>query len=141
MDSFDKIYSETPEETKKFISKSLDIADSIIELMNDRGINQKQLAELLGKKESEISKWLSGFHNFTIKTISKIEAKLQQKLIETKFSKNQSKRITVMVRDVNSYNHYRTCKGNDVYSVDDKNYRFLIAAGSRKIYQADNILN
>ncbi len=28
---------------------------------------------MLGKKESEISKWMRGTHNFTIETISSIE--------------------------------------------------------------------
>ncbi len=35
---------------------------------------QRDLANAMGKTEAEISKWLCGFHNFTIKTISKIEA-------------------------------------------------------------------
>ena len=42
---------------------------------------QKELSEKLGKKEAEISKWLSGSHNFTLRTISKLEAALSIKII------------------------------------------------------------
>jgi len=35
----------------------------------------------MGKKESEISKWLSGTHNFTIETIAKIQGELKEVLI------------------------------------------------------------
>ena len=37
-----------------------------------RGISQQDLAEKMGKQPSEVSKWLSGNHNFTIDTLSDI---------------------------------------------------------------------
>ena len=52
---------------------SVDVGAQIFEYMKESGINQRQLAERLGKRESEISKWLNGSHNFTIETIAKIE--------------------------------------------------------------------
>ena len=52
---------------------SIDIGAQIFEYMKNENLNQKQLAAKLGKKESEISKWLNGSHNFTIETIAKIE--------------------------------------------------------------------
>jgi hypothetical protein len=36
------------------------------------------IASRLNKKESEISKWLSGNHNITIKTLAAIETKLSK---------------------------------------------------------------
>lgn len=52
----------------------MDIAEQIYQYMKQAGnMKQKDLAEKLGKKESEISKWLNGNHNFTIETIAKIE--------------------------------------------------------------------
>ncbi len=47
-----------------------DVADRIEALMKERGLNQKQLAMAIGHRPSEISKWLSGQHNFTLKTIA-----------------------------------------------------------------------
>ena len=71
---FDKI--PIPEEAKNFVDKSHEIGDEILSILQKQGKTQKDLAELLGKKEPEISKWLSGTHNFTLKTITKIETVL-----------------------------------------------------------------
>ncbi|MCF8381845.1 MAG: helix-turn-helix domain-containing protein [Bacteroidales bacterium] len=40
--------------------------------MKDRGMKKGQLAKALGKNPSEISKWLSGTHNFTTDTLWEI---------------------------------------------------------------------
>ena len=40
-------------------------AIQIEEAMRERGISKSQLAELMGRKPSEVTKWLSGNHNFT----------------------------------------------------------------------------
>ena len=37
---------------------------------------------MLGKKESEISKWMRGTHNFTIDTISSIESVLGYPILQ-----------------------------------------------------------
>jgi len=44
-------------------------------------MSQKQLADSLKKYEAEISKWLSGTHNLTLKTISKLESVLPINII------------------------------------------------------------
>lgn len=64
-----------------FVNQSFDIVDRIHEILAKQGKEQKDLAKALGKKESEISKWMSGTHNFTIKTIAKIEAVLNEPII------------------------------------------------------------
>lgn len=56
------------------IDHSFAIVDRLDEIMTKKNISQRQLAEMLGKKESEISKWMRGTYNFTIKTIAKLEA-------------------------------------------------------------------
>jgi transcriptional regulator with XRE-family HTH domain len=40
------------------------------------------LAQKLGKTESEVSKWLSGTHNLTLKSIAKIEIALDANLLD-----------------------------------------------------------
>lgn len=80
---FDKILNETPKEEQVFVSKSLDVSTQILHVLEEKGMLQKDLAMKLGKTEAEISKWLSGFHNFTLKTISKIEVELEKEIITT----------------------------------------------------------
>ena len=42
------------------------------------------MAKATGKKNTEISKWLSGQHNFTIATIARIEAALGEDILSVK---------------------------------------------------------
>jgi len=51
------------------------------DLMTQRGISKKELAKSLGKRPSEITRWLSGQHNFTIRTLSMISAFFNDPLI------------------------------------------------------------
>ena len=45
-------------------------AVSIRAMLKAKGLTQKDFARLLNKRDSEISKWLTGRHNFTTQTIS-----------------------------------------------------------------------
>lgn len=72
-----------PEETQRFVDKSIEIGEEIISVLHRKGLNQKDLANMLNKSEPEISRWLSGTHNFTLKTLAKIEAVLGEDLIIT----------------------------------------------------------
>jgi len=78
---FDSI--QVSDEAKRFVDHSFDVADQIHEILERQGKTQRDLASMLGKKESEISKWMRGTHNFTLKSIAKIEAVLNEKIIVT----------------------------------------------------------
>ena len=78
-----KILSETPEELKIFVRRYADIVVRIHELMRLNGLTQKDLADRMNKKPSEINKWLKGKHNLTLKTIAKLEAELGDSIIHT----------------------------------------------------------
>lgn len=58
-------------ETQEAVDLSFEIVDRIHQILESKGISQKDFADLLGKKESEISRWMRGTHNFTISTIVK----------------------------------------------------------------------
>lgn len=74
MNALDRI---TPDPViDKFVDTSFDLSDRIHEILEARGISQRELAEMLGKKESQVSKWMTGTHNFTIKTLALLEVKL-----------------------------------------------------------------
>jgi transcriptional regulator with XRE-family HTH domain len=62
-----------PKEIDVFVTMSFDIVDRIHEILRLKKLSQKDLADLLVKRESEVSKWMTGTHNFTLKTLVKIE--------------------------------------------------------------------
>jgi transcriptional regulator with XRE-family HTH domain len=68
-------------EIDKLVEKNLAIANKIHEMLKERGLKPADLARLLNKKSSEISKWLTGTHTFTTKTITKIETVLKEDII------------------------------------------------------------
>ena len=76
MPEFDSGIENMPEESKIFVDKSLEIADYLQQVLIRKGIRQKDLAEKMGKSEAEVSKLLSGMHNFTLRSISKLEVAL-----------------------------------------------------------------
>jgi transcriptional regulator with XRE-family HTH domain len=44
-------------------------------------MTQKEFAKLMKKSEAEVSVWLSGQHNFTLRTIAKISAALNTDIL------------------------------------------------------------
>lgn len=76
-----KILDETPREVEIFVKKYGDLLVRVHQILKEKGISQKVLAERLGKTPSEISKWLSGNHNLTMRSLAKLEAELEVDLI------------------------------------------------------------
>ena len=70
-----------PAEQKAEFDLSFGIAERISEILKAKGLTQKDFARLLNKRDTEISKWLTGRHNFTTQTIARIETALGSKLI------------------------------------------------------------
>ena len=68
--SLQEIFNEIPVEKREETRLSFAISNRIAALMQERGLNKKQLAEALGKRPNEITRWLSGEHNFTISTLA-----------------------------------------------------------------------
>ena len=68
-------------EIRRKVDWSLKIVDRIHEILKEKGLTQQELALRLGKKESEISRWMRGTHNFTIETLTAIEDALGERII------------------------------------------------------------
>ena len=68
-------------EIEKLTERNLAISNKVQAILDQRGIKQKEFAEMLGKKPSEVSKWLTGLHNLTLKSITKMEFALDIDLI------------------------------------------------------------
>ena len=58
------------------ISRQKIAAEQIEAAMKERGLGKKQFAELMHKNPSEVTKWLSGKHNFTIALLEEISKAL-----------------------------------------------------------------
>lgn len=79
--TLDEMLGPIPNSLKKETELSFQISDRIYELMQQRGMSKKQFADALGKRPCEVTKWLSGQHNFTIATISMLSSFFGQPVI------------------------------------------------------------
>lgn len=70
-----------PTNIKAELNLSFAISDRIEFLMNEKGLSKKQFADALGRRPSEITKWLSGQHNFTIATLAMLSSFFGQPII------------------------------------------------------------
>jgi transcriptional regulator with XRE-family HTH domain len=70
-------------ENKQFVNKNLDIVEQIVAILNERNMSQRDLAQRLGKSEAEVSRMLSGLHNLTLKTLTRLEVALGEDIFTT----------------------------------------------------------
>ena len=78
---FKKSLEKLPPETEVFVRMYVQILKRVNYILDEKGYKQKDLAEQLGKKESEISKWLNGEHNLTLKSLAKLQTALGEEII------------------------------------------------------------
>lgn len=72
--TLDKMLGPIPANVQAEVDLSFEISDRIDALMRQRGLSKKQFADALGRRPSEITKWLSGEHNFTISTLAMLSS-------------------------------------------------------------------
>ncbi len=78
----DRLLKSTPKDVEIFVDWYADLVVRINQLLNENDISKKELAEKMDKKPSEISKWLNGEHNFTLRSLAKLSAELGEPLME-----------------------------------------------------------
>lgn len=87
---FEELIANVPADISREFSLRHDVAARIEEIIRRKGWSQADFAKAMNKKESEISKWLGGGHNFTLATIAKIETVLEESVISVrKYRKQQ----------------------------------------------------
>jgi transcriptional regulator with XRE-family HTH domain len=80
----------TPEEQAKTDAKMM-LAAKIADAMKAKGWKNKDLLKAMGKNNpSEITKWLSGTHNFTVETLIDLENVLNVKLLNLNDHKEET---------------------------------------------------
>lgn len=78
----DEIRQAITPEMKMQMEMSVGIANRIYDILEKKGMSQKDFARLMGKTETEVSRWLSGTHNLTISTLCKISSALDEHVVE-----------------------------------------------------------
>ena len=76
----EKLGKRDPTETARTRKRML-IAARLEDILLELGWKKKDLAASLGKNPSEVTKWLSGTHNFTTDTLAEIESATGKSLI------------------------------------------------------------
>ena len=79
--TFKQMVAEVPADVKIEVDLSFGIADRIEALIRKKGRTNKEIADSIGKRPSEVTKWLSGQHNFTIRTLAMLSAYFDEALI------------------------------------------------------------
>lgn len=65
-----EMVKQVPPQIIEELNLSFAISNRIDALMRERGLTKKQFADQIGKRPSEVTRWLSGQHNFTISTLA-----------------------------------------------------------------------
>jgi transcriptional regulator with XRE-family HTH domain len=68
-------------EIERYIEKNLAITEKVRLALEQKGWKSQDLAKAMAKSPSEVSKWLTGMHNLTLKSITKMEIALGVDLI------------------------------------------------------------
>ncbi len=78
---FAQMTAAIPPEIRQEIDLEFAVSFRIEQLMKKNGYTKLQLAQKLGKRPSEITKWLSGQHNFTLRTIAQLSSFFGEPLV------------------------------------------------------------
>ena len=79
--SLKELLSDISPEERAEARLSFQISNRLDSLMKEKGLSKKQLADAIGKRPNEITRWLSGEHNFTISTLSMLSSFFGQPII------------------------------------------------------------
>ncbi len=99
----------------RLVKKNLAIARKIQEILDRKQMKAVDLAKLMSKQKSEISKWLSGQHTFSMRTITDIENVLDADIVHVE-PKVKNVYFTTYVR------HQPTTKTEGEYDFEDSSY-------------------
>jgi transcriptional regulator with XRE-family HTH domain len=76
-----RIEERIPKELSEQIDRRMGLAVKIAETLRARGLTNQEFAFMMGKKPSEVSRWLSGTHNFTTETLWQMERVLNVQIL------------------------------------------------------------
>lgn len=79
---FQQCLAEIPQTKRAEYEICQRIADRVSDIMHEQHLTRRELARRTGKRESEVTRWLTGRHNFTMRTISLISTALNEPIVQ-----------------------------------------------------------
>ncbi len=80
-EEYKSIVASIPKAVNAEVDMEMAVSDRIYNLMKARGLSKAEFARAMGKRPCEITKWLSGQHNFTLRTIALLSTFFGESLI------------------------------------------------------------
>lgn len=80
-EEYNQIVASIPTEIHKEVEMEMAVSNRIYELMTQKGLSKAEFARAIGKRPCEITKWLSGQHNFTLATLGMLSSFFGQPII------------------------------------------------------------
>lgn len=80
-EEYKQIVESIPDHIHKEVDMEIAVSNRIYELMTQRGLSKADFARSIGKRPCEITKWLSGQHNFTLSTLAMLSSFFGQPII------------------------------------------------------------
>ena len=90
----EELRNDTSPQMSQQITKRMKLAAQIDDALMSRGLTNQEFAFMMGKKPSEITRWLSGTHNFTTETLWEIERVLQIQLLTSSIADEDTAKTT-----------------------------------------------
>lgn len=80
-DEYNQIVASIPDNIRIEGDMEMAVSNRIYDLMTERGLTKAEFARSIGKRPCEITKWLSGQHNFTLSTLAILSSFFGQPII------------------------------------------------------------
>lgn len=80
-EEYNQIVASVPSSIREEVALEMSISTRIYELMTQRGLSKAEFARSVGKRPCEVTKWLSGQHNFTVATLAMLSTFFGQPII------------------------------------------------------------
>ena len=98
---FEQCVANVAPEVMEEVNLNIDIANRIYDLLKAKNLTQHEFASRMGKRDSEISRWLTGTHGFTTATLAKISGVLGEPIVEVR-RESETKYILMTMPSYNS---------------------------------------
>lgn len=80
-EEYNRMVASIPAAIDKEVEMEVAVSTKIYDLMTERGLSKAEFARAIGKRPCEITRWLSGQHNFTLATLGMLSAFFGQPII------------------------------------------------------------